>query len=91
MPERTMMAMEQFTDEIINNPFFVTDTMDATFIEMSRQTSQISESLRMNGVSDEKINNIIYETFLDKSLRTKAAITGERSYKAFRRKFNIKH
>lgn len=91
MPKETMRIIEKFTDEIIDNPFFITDTMDATFIEMSRQTSQISEMLRMNGVSDDKINNIIYETFLDRSLRTKAAITGERSYKTFCRKFNIKY
>jgi hypothetical protein len=91
MPAETMRVMGDFTDEIISNPFFITDTMDATFIEMSRQTSQISEMLRMNGVPDDRINNIIYETFLDKSLRTKAAITGERSNKAFCRKFNIKH
>ena len=83
MPAASVEALTRFNQHVTSNPFFITDTMDAAFISMSGQAGQIAEMLKANGLVDDVINNVVYQTLIDKSLRTKAAITGERSFKTF--------
>lgn len=72
-------ALERFMMLRVDNPFYVVDTMNSALAAVSRDASEIEKVLRNKGIKDDDVLSAIHNALLDKTIRDKAAITGERS------------
>jgi hypothetical protein len=70
-------AIDRLATMRIENPFFVVDTMDSSFLEMSSQVNGMIKSLSGLGIPEEQLNDLVYTAFIDKTIRTKAEIIGQ--------------
>jgi hypothetical protein len=70
-------AIDRLATMRIENPFFVVDTMDSSFLEMSSQVNSMIKNLKGIGLPEEKLNDLVYTAFIDKSIRTKAEMIGQ--------------
>jgi hypothetical protein len=70
-------AVDRLATMRIENPFFVVDTMDSSFLEMSSQVNNMIKNLKGIGLPEEKLNDLVYTAFIDRTIRTKAEIIGQ--------------
>lgn len=81
-------ALQRFMQLRADNPFYIVDTMNSALAAVSRDAAEIEQVLRNKGINDNSILRTIHDALLDKTIRDKASITGERSRKNFRRKLS---
>lgn len=78
----TIEVLGQFAERRSLDPFFVVDSLNSVtaklYSDMAKISGIVTEKTGL-GIDNEAINKHLYETFIDRSLREKALLTGERS------------